>query len=575
MSFSQADDILIKEQSTNPLLLPDSGAVGFAVDDTDDENDETSGQVDPSNQTINYQPTRTIPRVLDRNRRKQLLQTENKIIVNNNDKGKNIDGSSSTTKLMKATTNAFASLEEMLRGSTDSTSSCKTTAKVTNTIQEPQNKTLHAISTTKTNPYVDNDENCDPNQSCQQTPIRSPSKKLKNPRSHCPDQKPVRVVQQNSKSIVGSRPQHWEMMSRRSNGKQQRRSSWSSTTTTTTPTTPFVQPNQAKRKAALAAQLFRAKQQRRLNHLHQHHPRQSIQKDHSFAMRSAETIMDATAANATATNISFVPSFLGKSNRTTPADPVTVSLELMDDTNSTLSSASTTIIHEQSSRQNQTPPLQGFVWNSPPIQSTTTRKTVGGGVAGGNNTWSKRLKAIRDQIHGDRIRFQSGQYPFTVRPLHCNDPRYRAQSVADVTIAGIPIHDHQYQQHANTDPVQQQHHVLVPGYVHHWTQRSRNKNNNYPHNQHNDDDSSTRWFQGHCYAWIALPYETAKEQSVVAGVSLRIYNAIPVRYSGSKKASSYHDDDAWMLLCTQLCEPYPSSVLPALEVPPPVPNPSV
>jgi hypothetical protein len=591
MSFSQPDDILIKEQSTSPL--PDFGVVGVAVDDDTDEDETTSvdvRKVDHPTTTSMNQPTTLPPRVLDRKHRKQILEKIN--VISNNGKGKKIEDSGfkkMTTATTKVTSNAFASLEELLGSSSTSSSTSFhiESAPTKKMIPEPVLETLGANTMPKPNQDVHTDENCDPNtiQCRQDNQSSQPSIRLslksKNPKNRGGyDRKPIRVVHQNSKSIVGSRPQHWEIpqkstLRRRGQQQQQRQQQPAFST-------PFLQPNLTKRKAAMAAELSRAKQQRRL-----FHQQREIQKDHFVpsssskdtaeseenTMDTANTTKTTNTATNTATKISFVPSFLAKPNRATPADPVTALL-LLDDTNSTsppTPSDFTTIssFHERRSSWQQQPPSLHGSWNSPILCTpTTTRKTAG---AAGGGALGKRLKAIRDQMHGDRIRFQSGQYPFTARPLHCNDPRYRAQSAADVTIVGSPVFD---QHHANTDPQQQNHLVLVRGYVHHWNQRSRdnnNNNNNNPNNQDNDDDGFRLWFPGHCYAWIAFPYETAKEQTVVSGVSLRIYNAMPVRLYGTTKSncSNHDNDDEWMLLCTQLCEPYPSSVLPALEPPPP------
>lgn len=147
----------------------------------------------------------------------------------------------------------------------------------------------------------------------------------------------------------------------------------------------------------------------------------------------------------------------------------------------------------------------------------------------------QRLRSIRGSIQGDKTRFQSGMYPFNKSgSLDRNDPRRRASHYMDVTIVGDPI------------PWEAQHeHVTALGYVHSLVATLEQTETNL----RKEDDSF--------FAWVCFSFDTAREQSLRRGSQLRIYNAVYL---------SLPTGDKQFVVCTQLCEAYPSS-LPQLTLP--------
>jgi hypothetical protein len=63
-----------------------------------------------------------------------------------------------------------------------------------------------------------------------------------------------------------------------------------------------------------------------------------------------------------------------------------------------------------------------------------------------------------------------------------------------------------------------------------------------------------------CMAWFCFSFETAREQNLRIGSELRIYNAVAIPVASKSDAKDPVD---FIVLCTQLCEPYPA-VLPKL-----------
>jgi hypothetical protein len=174
---------------------------------------------------------------------------------------------------------------------------------------------------------------------------------------------------------------------------------------------------------------------------------------------------------------------------------------------------------------------------------------------------AKRLKSIRDGVKGDAIRFSSGQYPFSVRSVNRNDPRNRADSVCDVTVLGNPI---PWDTHArgeaslNHRQSSQQRLMTALCYVHSWT---------FLNAARTDIDSKLCEMKGEELAWIVFAYDTAHEQNLVKGSQLRIYNSVLIPAAGTKSSGESKGDEAvtagvnWIVMCSQRCEAYPSSVL--------------
>ena len=180
----------------------------------------------------------------------------------------------------------------------------------------------------------------------------------------------------------------------------------------------------------------------------------------------------------------------------------------------------------------------------------------------------KRLQAVRSAVDGDVIRLQSGQYPFSLRrSMDRNDPRNRATTVCDLTIVGqhfVPWGTGEYyssgggSHNKNTQQQSQHRLVTVLSHVHSWTRPldrsvvATNSVTSSENHNHNDNDALG-------LVWAVFTQDKAREQSLGKGTQLRVYNAICIP-AGDNGGSAVQK----MMLCTNLCEPYPSSVLPPL-----------
>jgi hypothetical protein len=157
----------------------------------------------------------------------------------------------------------------------------------------------------------------------------------------------------------------------------------------------------------------------------------------------------------------------------------------------------------------------------------------------------KRLRALRSALDGDRVRFQSGMYPFTNRRFDLSDPRNRATSYMDVSVVGEPV------------PWSENERVTVLGFIH------RNEKT-----QTSDNDASIIGAQkSACFAWFCFTFETAREQKLCKGSQLRIYNAISLPSKTAIQIDGLGEDHVvkdricnQTIICTQLCESYPDSL---------------
>jgi hypothetical protein len=154
----------------------------------------------------------------------------------------------------------------------------------------------------------------------------------------------------------------------------------------------------------------------------------------------------------------------------------------------------------------------------------------------------KRLRALRSEVDGDRVRFQSGMYPFASRRFDLSDPRNRATSYMDVSLVGEPV------------PWSENERVTVLGFIH---TNEKIKSS--------DNEAGTIGAQkSACFAWLSFTFETAREQRLFQGSQLRIYNAIsvptknPIQIDGLGEEHFVKDRTCnQTVVCTQLCESYP------------------
>jgi hypothetical protein len=187
-----------------------------------------------------------------------------------------------------------------------------------------------------------------------------------------------------------------------------------------------------------------------------------------------------------------------------------------------------------------------------PVQGRKTKSALG--------PLAKRLQSIRQRIDGDAIRLSSGQYPFRLKP-DGNDPRNRADTFCDVTILGSPV---PWEAHSN---LQQAQLLVVRGYIHSWTVVSAAAPSTIAPSQD--------------FAWIVLSNRIACEHSLAEGSQIRVYDATFVAWQARTNSIGSadnamdlagdqvnHEKNSSMqkvLLCSNLCEVYHSSLLPPLS----------
>jgi hypothetical protein len=232
---------------------------------------------------------------------------------------------------------------------------------------------------------------------------------------------------------------------------------------------------------------------------------------------------DSQAATAHTPSSSFLPTFLSTS--IVSAGP---SIEETDDAPETTPRGGVASSFDRvttngafSSSEARSPP----VFSSPPV-----RKQKGGKL-------SNRLKAVRSGILGDVIRLQSGQYPFREKQsmFDMNDPRARAQSYMDVSFLG----DATVFATENNHSSQQ---LAIRGRVH----------------QHLLQSSQQPCPPNNCVAWFVFSSDSVRTFNLQYGSMLRIYNAVAITIGEAAD---------WIISCTDLCEAYPSDVLPKLNLP--------
>lgn len=182
-------------------------------------------------------------------------------------------------------------------------------------------------------------------------------------------------------------------------------------------------------------------------------------------------------------------------------------------------------------------------------------------------TFSKYLHSTRVSIEADCARLRSGSYPY--RPLEMrrhdvNDPRNRADTIMDVTIVGHPVPSESEVEMA-----------VVMGFIHQFMEnehklktirmpgRSRRVCHETSHELSVESTTNTATaivekpllLPLPTYAWLCFRRDTYADLGIVQGTQLRIYN--PQRIPMGESSFS-------IVVCTRLCEIYPSCGLPPL-----------
>lgn len=229
-------------------------------------------------------------------------------------------------------------------------------------------------------------------------------------------------------------------------------------------------------------------------------------------------------------------------------------------------------------------------------------------------TLMKQFRSIRNHISANCIRLRSGSYSFGNSDI--NDPRNRAKLYIDISIINIestPVpFTHGFMESNNGV------FSMFLAYVHNLNQRDDKKKNwsnmavssklkggevkrrTNPlsksveplHNQQNLESralhldhgygrsttnvysSGKKKFNPH-FAWICFSASTLHEQKIKKNSRLRIYDCVIINNTSlrhipydEKEAQVLHPDLLPTIVCTKLCEAYPSSLPPLKQVPP-------
>jgi hypothetical protein len=209
----------------------------------------------------------------------------------------------------------------------------------------------------------------------------------------------------------------------------------------------------------------------------------------------------------------------------------------------------------------------------------------------GPSALSLLLQEVRSEIRTDNTRLRSGEYPFPSNKLTSRfdlyDPRNRATSYMDVTILGdvgtpwrrLNMPYFGSKQRSVVSNVNSNNMTIV-GYIH--------THHIYPERDEGHTSSLCTATAGgpatnQSLAWFCFSGETINAHSLLGnqprGYQLRIYNAvvIPACQPDHAKTSSNEmleepepsyspkDPCRHTVLCTQLCEPYPSEILGPLK----------
>jgi len=178
--------------------------------------------------------------------------------------------------------------------------------------------------------------------------------------------------------------------------------------------------------------------------------------------------------------------------------------------------------------------------------------------------FSGKLRSIRGMIEGNCARLHSGSYPFRQygKRGDVNDPRNRAQCFVDVTLV----------QH----PVEHERHYVALAYAHQFV--IIKKKYITDRNEEDNEICSRTNLDLKGYVWIYFLQETLRACDIQNKTQLRIYNVIAVKVERKGNLrnetlfgrQNYESKSTitvrYALICSQLCEVYPS-FLPPLEIP--------
>lgn len=147
-------------------------------------------------------------------------------------------------------------------------------------------------------------------------------------------------------------------------------------------------------------------------------------------------------------------------------------------------------------------------------------------------------------------RLQSGSYPlsgYNKRKGDVNDPRNRAKNYADVTVLEI------------ISQSGLESHVICLSYVHQIVAAAKDSDISSSRNEF----GSSQFQKG--FLWTYFHPDTVRYCSIQANTQLRVYDSVFVTLNDGDEGTNHQI--LGYLLCTQLCENYPSYLAPYAKVP--------
>jgi hypothetical protein len=199
--------------------------------------------------------------------------------------------------------------------------------------------------------------------------------------------------------------------------------------------------------------------------------------------------------------------------------------------------------------------------SSPPVPA---RRRSRGSAKGGGGTWTKRFATLRNSRANDSVRLQNQAFS-RHRHNHAfdlNDPRKRANSYTDVTIVGGgDCTGSASWIHAAAAGVvgEQDSKIAVLAYLHRHV-RAGSETKHPPSFQEKE-----------LFAWVSFTLATARSINLQKGIQLRLYNAVVVPSRHAVTIDSHATaalgakgsmECRHVVICTHLCEPYPSGLEP-------------
>ena len=166
----------------------------------------------------------------------------------------------------------------------------------------------------------------------------------------------------------------------------------------------------------------------------------------------------------------------------------------------------------------------------------------------------QRWKQYHSSLQRSNIRLQSNTYPFTTTPSR-NDPRSSFKSYIDITILchlQKYNNNNQCNNHCQNQNYQPCYCSGTFAYIHqyHSTEKTQSSKINA---------SVTSPTLTNNVAWIIFNRDTIRKQKIIPNSLIRVYDSMLLSLECNNDKGCQ-----WLVLCTKLCEPLPSTTLPKL-----------